>query len=259
MTSATRPAGGAGRPDLDPADLRAVLRLLEECERAPDLARFRETTVESLARFFGVRHATFFLGSSLPELFADPAPVATGRAGRMVSQYVEDAHRRDPFAQPTTLAMYGPTGVLSLDQLAPLRAHPLVANYLERFLFPGGVRAKLVVALPGDRVTGGIGLLAEESGSFGPRERELARLLGRHLGNLLRLHRPEPAWGAPVRLPPRQAEVVRLVGAGLTNREIADALVITVDTVKKHLRRAMDTTGCANRTQLAMRFAGRED
>jgi DNA-binding CsgD family transcriptional regulator len=263
---------------LDAADLRRMLSLLEECERAPDLTAFRETVVESLARFFGFGHATFFLGRTLLEVFADTAPVAGGRAARLVTQYIEEAHRHDPFGHAAVRPLYQASGVVSLDQLAgvaALRGHPDTDAYLENFLFRGGVRAKLVVPLVTDRTAGGIGLLAEEAGTFGAREMELAGMLGRHLTNLLHLHSrglpappgaererygprlvgagPQEPWhGVAAHLSPRQAEVVRLLSEGLTNHQIAEALVITVDTVKKHLTRALEVTGCRNRTQLAL-------
>lgn len=241
---------------LNAADLRRSLGLLDECAQAADLLSFRETVVESMGRFFGFRHATFFLGTDVAGMFADPSPVVRGRATRLVGQYVEAAHLQDPFAQSAVLPMYRSRGVVALDHLTPLRRQPATEEYLRGFLFRGGIHAKLVIPLPADGATGGIGLLAEDSGSFGPREIELARLLGRHLTGLLRLYARqlpprEPAQAA-VRLSPRQADVVRLVAAGLTNRQIAQTLVVGVDTVKKHLTRALDLSGCANRTQLAL-------
>ncbi|MDG4820800.1 response regulator transcription factor [Asanoa sp. WMMD1127] len=47
----------------------------------------------------------------------------------------------------------------------------------------------------------------------------------------------------------REREVVRLVGKGLSNAEIAGALVISEATVKTHLNRAMTKLGLANRAQ----------
>jgi DNA-binding NarL/FixJ family response regulator len=41
---------------------------------------------------------------------------------------------------------------------------------------------------------------------------------------------------------------------GATNRQIAQALFITVDTVKKHLTSVYDASGCTNRTELAAKW-----
>jgi LuxR family maltose regulon positive regulatory protein len=51
----------------------------------------------------------------------------------------------------------------------------------------------------------------------------------------------------------REFEVLRLVAAGRPNREIAEELVVVLDTVKKHVGRVLDKLGAANRTQAVAR------
>ena len=53
-------------------------------------------------------------------------------------------------------------------------------------------------------------------------------------------------------LSPRESQVARLVAAGYSNRQIADALCIGEDTVKKHVSHALAKTGMQNRTELAV-------
>jgi DNA-binding NarL/FixJ family response regulator len=52
-------------------------------------------------------------------------------------------------------------------------------------------------------------------------------------------------------LSPREDEVLRLVAQGATNKEIADSLFISENTVKTHLRNIMDKLHLANRSQAA--------
>jgi LuxR family maltose regulon positive regulatory protein len=63
---------------------------------------------------------------------------------------------------------------------------------------------------------------------------------------------PKPTT-RPVTLPEppseRELEVLRLVAAGLSNREIAETLVIAVSTVKSHLNHVFGKLGVRNRTQ----------
>jgi DNA-binding NarL/FixJ family response regulator len=49
----------------------------------------------------------------------------------------------------------------------------------------------------------------------------------------------------------REREVVMLVGEGLSNRDIAIRLTLSVRTVENHIFKAMAKTGTANRKQLA--------
>jgi DNA-binding NarL/FixJ family response regulator len=62
----------------------------------------------------------------------------------------------------------------------------------------------------------------------------------------------EPRF-APRPLTARELEVVELVAGGLSNREIADQLEVSVATVKTHVHSAMRKTSVANRVQLARR------
>jgi LuxR family transcriptional regulator, maltose regulon positive regulatory protein len=51
----------------------------------------------------------------------------------------------------------------------------------------------------------------------------------------------------------RELEMLGLVAAGRPNREIADELVVTLETVKKHLSHIFDKLGAANRTEAVAR------
>jgi PAS domain S-box-containing protein len=61
---------------------------------------------------------------------------------------------------------------------------------------------------------------------------------------------PEPGGAGPT-LTPRQIEVVALVARGLTNRDIAETLVISKDTVDNHVERILRRLGVRNRAQIA--------
>ncbi len=63
---------------------------------------------------------------------------------------------------------------------------------------------------------------------------------------------PAPAPQPPPGVTEREAEVLELVGQGLSNPEIADRLHLGVTTVKTHVASLMAKTGSANRVQLAV-------
>jgi DNA-binding NarL/FixJ family response regulator len=52
-------------------------------------------------------------------------------------------------------------------------------------------------------------------------------------------------------LSPREIDVLRLLASGKSNREIADALFISRNTVSTHVRNILTKIGCANRTEAA--------
>jgi LuxR family maltose regulon positive regulatory protein len=80
-----------------------------------------------------------------------------------------------------------------------------------------------------------------------------------YLGRLLRATQPAPAAAGPEAprtpaalveaLTERELEVLRMLAAGKRNQEIADELVVTLHTVKKHVTHTFEKLGAANRTQ----------
>lgn len=57
----------------------------------------------------------------------------------------------------------------------------------------------------------------------------------------------------------RQSHVLHLAGAGLSNREIAEVLGVSLDTVKTHVRQALKRLGVGDRRTAARRLAVLED
>ncbi len=65
---------------------------------------------------------------------------------------------------------------------------------------------------------------------------------------------PAPAPALPDELTPREAEVLKLIAAGLSNAEIAKTLFVSGATVKTHVNRIFYKTGARDRAQ-AVRYA----
>jgi DNA-binding CsgD family transcriptional regulator len=101
----------------------------------------------------------------------------------------------------------------------------------------------------------------------GKRKRQARETLGRALEVFERLG--APLWAekaslelariggrapAPLALTPTEGRVAELVAAGGTNREVADALFVSVHTVEANLKRIYRKLGIRSRTELASRF-----
>ncbi|MDQ6672301.1 MAG: LuxR C-terminal-related transcriptional regulator [Chloroflexota bacterium] len=67
---------------------------------------------------------------------------------------------------------------------------------------------------------------------------------------LTAIHSTAPAVAA-TRLTSREREIVELVALGLSNRQIAEQLVLVTGTVANHMAHVLAKLGCANRAQVA--------
>ncbi len=61
-----------------------------------------------------------------------------------------------------------------------------------------------------------------------------------------------PPAAGPSRLTQREREVLMLIGAGRTNRQIAESLVISLPTAERHVHNILAKLECANRTEAAV-------
>ena len=90
-----------------------------------------------------------------------------------------------------------------------------------------------------------------------PLLREAARsgIAPDYIGRILSAFGAEPKTSMPLveSLSERELEVLRLVTAGLSNREIAEKLVISTGTAKTHVHNVCGKLGVRNRTEAAMK------
>lgn len=77
---------------------------------------------------------------------------------------------------------------------------------------------------------------------------QLDQAAARHVTAALAVHRPTPVDA----LTSRETEVLRMVAAGATNREIAARLYLSEGTVKNHISRILSRLGLRDRTQAAI-------
>jgi DNA-binding CsgD family transcriptional regulator len=128
---------------------------------------------------------------------------------------------------------------------AGLRSTPLFAEYFA----PHGYRHCISMAFRTPcwrRRSLGLGLLRCSGADFDERDRVILQLLRPHLHELYLASRRSRR--GKVHLTLREREVLRLVGEGCTNAEIAEQLVISVSTVRKHMEHVFDRTGVRTRT-----------
>lgn len=145
--------------------------------------------------------------------------------------------------------------VISWDRLTRTRV------YTDWF-HPDGIVAELEVGITRSRTRTRNFVFSRTTGDFSMRDREMLNLLAPHLTRVhesteLRRSAGAVAEGSLDHLTPREAEILELVAAGLTNAAIAERLWISPGTVKKHLDSVYSKLGVANRTAAAAHVAQR--
>ena len=110
-----------------------------------------------------------------------------------------------------------------------------------------GASGFLLKNVPPEELLAAIRVVASGESVVAPRITR--RLLDRFAGQLA----PPQADGRLAALTEREREVLLLLSVGQSNREIADRLVVTLDTVKKHLTHIFGKLGAVSRTQAVAR------
>jgi DNA-binding NarL/FixJ family response regulator len=106
-----------------------------------------------------------------------------------------------------------------------------------------GAAGFLLKETPPNRIVSAVRTIAAGDMLIAPRiTRDLVETYAQHHRSVARRHRLDS-------LTNRETEVLRLVGTGLTNAEIAERLVLSEATVKTHIKRLMGKLGLSSRAQ----------
>lgn len=115
-------------------------------------------------------------------------------------------------------------------------------EYIERII-GAGAKGYLTLGAPESEVRMAVGIVKD--GSVWAPRKVLARLLDRGAG-------PPGSGQGPLAFTSRERDVLQLLHAGRSNREIAKALRIDESTVKAHIGRLMRKVGVTNRIALTV-------
>jgi DNA-binding NarL/FixJ family response regulator len=166
-------------------------------------------------------------------------------------QAVELAERARPDVALMDLRMPNVDGVEATrrirESLPGTQVLVLTTYADDESLFPAlqaGARGYLTKDASAEEIERAIRALAAGETHLDPgvQERLLAAVVGPRTAEL------------PDSLTPREAEVLKLIAAGLSNAEIAETLVVTSATVKTHVNRIFYKVGARDRAQ-AVRYA----
>jgi len=256
--AARAPRALPAREPLSPADHRRLIGVIEAVDRAPDLGAFEEQLLGALQSWFGYTTIAVLHGRTLSEALREGQGIKSGYSQRFLNEYAARWITSDPFLTPTARRLLTERSVVTLQDLDPA-AVPAHRRYAEQFLLPHGIRDKMGMVIDsGPQGVVYVGAVVEGAAVVPARDLAVMRRLSRHLApfvaDQLERDHAQPYLRRAWRLTPREREVAGLAAQGFTNQQIAQRLFVGVGTVKKHLTRVLAETGCASRTQLAVRW-----
>jgi PAS domain S-box-containing protein len=163
-----------------------------------------------------------------------------------------DERRRYVDVNDATVELLGRTrdelGAMRLDDVVPEANRPRLAARWDALIAYGAPLTAEGEVLCSDGGEVEVELAAHPAEVSG---RLLALIVVIHVEAAMHADRGDAAPDAP--LTPREREVVDLLALGRSGPEIAEELVISHDTVRTHVRNAMDKTGSHTRAQLVAR------
>ena len=248
--------------EIDSATWTALNELALAIHMASDVDMLQHETLEGAARLVPHRIAMFDLietvGSDTPRYIH---PASRGMDDRTLSDYYDHYASMDYTTWSFDLHKVGVYRDLDLVDVERRDATPIYREWME----PQGVYFGCTATLAhDDRPLGSITLFREHgAGDFTDAELAILLEIARHasvaLANLypggIKLESqgnsdPLDALIATRDIQPREAEILRLMLAGRTNRQMADELFISESTVKKHVNAVYRKLGVKNRLGL---------
>jgi DNA-binding CsgD family transcriptional regulator len=237
---------------LSARDIRQVVGFLQRAADAPDGDPFSRPMLRELGAL---------IGADLVEYFeirqADRAGLAyTTSDDQQASPDVVDGFERYRHQNPIGAFRWTPgAGAVVLSSVVSARKLRGLGFY-QSFLRPLHIQDQLKVWLRRSPETAVCVSLDRSDGVFSEREAAMLEVLQPHLRLLHDGRRAAARTALPddARLTRREAQILVCVLAGHRTREIADLLVISPNTVRKHLEHAYAKLGVRGRAEAAAAF-----
>ena len=225
--------------DLSERDVHGALAVVAEAASCDSGGPFGLGVLERLREFVGVDHASAYIEYKFDSYGWSPWSIEYPAI-----EY--PAHCEWMELNPLREEVVGRSEIpITLsDVLTPreLRRNP----YMQEVLRPAGVAHELKLFLPApEGTTYEFDFTRGPGRDFDERDRSILLLLRPHL---TRLRRRWEQSIHPASLTAREREIIRHVARGLTNREIAEQLVVSTNTVRSHLDHIYDKLGVHTRT-----------
>lgn len=228
--------------DLDYADLQTYARIIKALMDPAPGGDVRRAIADELMGLLRADYFASFVWDESRARFTDV--VATNLDSRALREYESHVFRADPLVAPLRRS----EGATRISELMPRRRLEATSFY-STFLRSNGMAYGLCLFLkPEDRELGDFRIWrSADRPDFSDRETMILNALRPYLARAMRRR----TLKLGITLTGRERQIAELAGRGLTDREICTLLGVAFGTVRVHLGRCLEKTGCRNRAELA--------
>lgn len=207
----------------------------------------RSVILHELANQFGYDKSIFWIADDLGNL---TDPVVHGLSDQTIYDYVDEFSKHDFLHPQKHLSLFRSQKALRLVEIVRPKEYE-DSVYYQAFMAPNGFYDEMVISLINEKqMIGVIGLARDKQSTFEPQDSKRFKLMSKVISaTFLHQYQEDPSL-----LSEREADVVALVKEGKTNREIAEKLFITHNTVKKHLQNIYRKYHVQNKVQLVQKI-----
>ncbi len=244
---------------LNESEWNTVNNILLELYTVNDLDIFAQKSMKFIRMLIPYTKGWFIILNEDQEIVSEKS-YFTGFVAESVDKYVNTYHEHDyiRFLYEFT----SETGVFRDSNILDTSIRSDTDFYRE-FLVPENIIYGCgILIIRSQRVTGVFNLFRnEDSGDFTDKEIYVLNIFKKHMENMLfnvmklslgnrSITKNIKSFSEKYSLTSREEDVLTLINDGCSNQEIAEKLVVSLSTVKKHVYNLFNKTGASSRSQL---------
>lgn len=230
---------------LPPSDYENIIEFASVIAEPSE--NIRTIILEELAERFGYTKSIFWIADDEGNLFD---PVFYGLNDHAIYSYIDNYYKYDLLHPQKNLPLYQSKKMLRLiDVIMPDEIES--STFYQGFMVPQDTHDEMVITLTHkNKLVGVLGLGGQAKNTFTATDCKRFLMMSELIGTTF-IYQYESDLTL---LSEREKEVVALVKEGKTNKEIAEKLFISHNTVKKHLQNIYRKYGVKNKIQLVQKL-----
>lgn len=223
-------------------------RMMLELDDLESLLDLRKEVLFLFEKYFGFERSIFWLCSEDQKIFD---PVSRNTPAKVLDHYTVHYSQQD-FLLPSHVApLLSERRVLKIEDVISRQEYEN-SCFFNEFMKPNDHYHEIgIYLISQNKLLGGISFVGERNDpSFHTHSIDEIEVVSYFISMKLNYLLRQSPIHKQAHLTPSEQKVCGLLKKGLTNQEMADQLVVSLNTIKKHLQNIYKKLGVSNRTSL---------